>query len=360
MLFSSKAATPAIGTETEAGISAPAESIQDATASDGKAVVFKEAPAPALPYTLPQNAVIVTTSAAFQSAVNSATPGATIALRAGTYTGISMTISKQLTIEAYPGETVWMDGQNTQQFAFFFVTNAGGGLLRGIGFKNYASVKDFSQKPAMVIVASSIANGMTIDSCIFQDSAAAGLSVQSNNSVVTNNTITKNNWLGLHVNHADGIRVENNIISENNTGNNPMQGTTAVAAGAKFTYTRGATIKNNQFINNNANGLWIDLQASDIVITGNKATGNARNGIYYEVSTKGTITGNTVTNNAAYGVSLSGSNNTTVTGNTASANTGGNFYVQEDPRTAANNTQCAAGAAYGADCDSYSNNIQSS
>jgi parallel beta-helix repeat protein len=314
---------------------------------------------PTAGYSIPANAVQVSTSAGFQSAVSSATAGTTIVLRAGTYTGVSLTLSKQLTIEAYPGETVWMDGQNSLQYALYMVTNASGSLLRGIGFRNYASTKDFSQKPAMVIVASSVSSGVTIDHCTFENSAAAGASVQANHSVVTNNLFTSNNWIGLHVNHADGIDVENNIMSNNNTGNNATSGTTAAAAGAKFTYTRGATIKNNQFINNNSNGLWIDLQASDIVISGNAASGNARNGIYYEVSTRGTITGNTVANNAAYGIELSGSNNTTVTGNSLSGNTGGNTFAQEDPRTAANDTQCSAGAAYGADCDSYSNTVQS-
>jgi parallel beta-helix repeat protein len=316
------------------------------------------------PYSLPANAIIVSSSSAFLSALSTAPAGSTIALHAGTYTGISKTLSKQLTIEAYPGETVWLDGQNTTVYAFYFVTSAGGSMLRGLGIKNYAATKDVSQKPAMVITDKSLTSGMTIDRCIFQGSASMGLSVQSNNSTVTNSTFDSNNWIGLHVNHGDGIDVENNTISNNNTGNNEIQGTTAAAAGSKFTYTRGATIKNNQFLNNKATGLWIDLEASDIVINGNTITGNAHHGISYEVSTRGTITNNTIKNNGDldstivdYGVRLSGSNTTTVIHNTMSNNGAGDINVYEDPRNPSNDSLCAAGAAWGADCNSYNNVI---
>jgi parallel beta-helix repeat protein len=310
-------------------------------------------------YTIPSNSIIVNSTSTFKAAVSSASAGSTIVLRAGIYTDISLTISKRLTIAAYPGESVWLDGQNKLQFALFLVTNAGGSKIQGIGFKKYASTKDFSLKPAMVIIASSLSSGVTVEYCTFQESESIGLSVQTNNSVVKNNVFDKNNWMGLHVNNGHGIIVQNNIMSNNNTGNNAISGTTAAAAGAKFTYTRGATITNNQFINNKANGLWIDLQAADIVISNNTASGNLRNGIYYEVSTRGTITNNTVTGNSAYGIQLSGSNNTTVTGNSLSGNSL-NIFVQEDPRNVSNDSKCSSGAAFGADCDSYNNTVQSS
>ncbi|NBU33289.1 hypothetical protein EB118_01870 [bacterium] len=318
------------------------------------------APPQTINYTIPSNSIIVNSTSSFKAAVSSASAGSTIVLRAGIYTDISLTISKKLTIAAYPGESVWLDGQNKLQFALFLVTNAGGSKIQGIGFKKYASTKDFSQKPAMVIIASSLSSGVTVEYSTFQESESIGLSVQTNNSVVKNNVFDKNNWMGLHVNNGHGIIVQNNIMSNNNTGNNAISGTTAAAAGAKFTYTRGATITNNQFINNKANGLWIDLQAENIVISNNTASGNLRNGIYYEVSTKGTITNNTVTGNSAYGIQLSGSNNTTVTGNSLSRNTAGNIFVQEDPRNVSNDPKCSSGKVYGADCDSYNNTVQSS
>jgi len=46
------------------------------------------------------------------AAVSAASSGAVIVMRAGTYHE-SLTISKQVTIQAYPGEAVWLDGSST-------------------------------------------------------------------------------------------------------------------------------------------------------------------------------------------------------------------------------------------------------
>lgn len=70
------------------------------------------------------------------------------------------------------------------------------------------------------------------------------------------------------------------------------------AGGVKIgNHPKKVTVTNNCVYNNNGNGLWTDVQASNVIYRANTVFNNNGQGIFYEISTQGTIEDNFVGGN---------------------------------------------------------------
>jgi parallel beta-helix repeat protein len=112
-------------------------------------------------------------------------------------------------------------------------------------------------------------------------------------SVVRGNHTHHNGEVGLGGGGTDGL-YEGNEVDHNNTAGFDQFW---AGAGAKWAYTVRLTLRNNFSHDNAGPGLWVDLDSRDTTIEGNKVTGNAGPGIFYEISHGASIRDNVVSGN---------------------------------------------------------------
>jgi hypothetical protein len=99
------------------------------------------------------------------------------------------------------------------------------------------------------------------------------------------------------------------------------------AGATKFIDTHGLDFRNNAVLDNAGPGIWFDTMNTDATIVGNEISGNAINGVFYELSSGALVEDNVITDNGAEGGALAAgifvanSPGVTVRNNTLSGNT---------------------------------------
>ncbi|GAA3472311.1 hypothetical protein GCM10018965_068640 [Nonomuraea roseola] len=226
---------------------------------------------------------------------------------------------------------------SSRRYALQFLAGAENSVVRGIGFAQYATSQDYRKQPAVVI---SQADGVVLEDNTITLNAAAGVVANASNMRITGNEISFNGSNGVLSYRAVGLRFESNKIVGNNQERTGLESSRSLAgAGMKATYLRKAIIKDNVFEGNIGTGFWCDLSCEDVTIVGNLAKGNAKHGLYYEVSARGLIASNLMTGNGQSGLKISGSNHVRVYNNTLAGNAQ-TLLVAEDPRP--NTDRCDA------------------
>ncbi len=169
-----------------------------------------------------------------------------------------------------------------------------GVTVRGIGVRGYGT-----PLPEMGTVRiDQPGAGATIENVVIRDNATAGLSISAPSVAVRSVTTARNGYLGIHGNHADGLRVSNTLVSGNNT-EHFLAG--PVAGGMKVTRARDVAVAGSEFVNNDGAGLWCDESCHDFSVTNSTASGN-KTGVVFELSAKALIANNRIRDNSYAGI----------------------------------------------------------
>ncbi len=108
--------------------------------------------------------------------------------------------------------------------------------------------------------------------------------------------------------------------------------------GGKWGAASDLMVRDNVVRDNRGPGLWSDVQSTDVTYQGNTVTGNADAGIFYEISSGGTITDNYVSGNGfgmdvwlwGSGILLAASSGVVVSDNTVVDNADAIGLIQQD------------------------------
>lgn len=205
---------------------------------------------------------------------------------------------KQVEISA-----VWW-GLNTYDLAESGVT------IRGLKIMHYTDAGLFIGSP-----------GTVIENCEVVWNGAAGIRVQHADDVVLkNNLFAYNACQGGGISYADRIKLINNSFKENNYENYNRNSWSA--SGIKVLWSRSAEIRNNSFVDNDANGLWLDERSNNAIIVHNFVKNSTRSGIHCEISNNVIIAGNVVLESGKHqsflgkGISVANSSGVKVYNNT--------------------------------------------
>ncbi|MEV6412454.1 right-handed parallel beta-helix repeat-containing protein [Kribbella sp. NPDC051718] len=157
--------------------------------------------------------------------------------------------------------------------------------------------------------------------------------VKANNTKVERNLVHHNGQLGLGQYNSLKANVTRNVITYNNT--DGFWIADWESGGMKSTRSSG-TVSANLIRSNKGVGFWADVADDGRVISSNKITGNAADGIRFEISRNGVIENNTITGNGfgtgrgsgtslwdGGGINVNTSSNVTVRNNTVSGNVNG-------------------------------------
>ena len=162
-----------------------------------------------------------------------------------------------------------------------------------------------------------------------------GVGVQQYGGVLRGNRIHHNGQLGIG-GGGTGLVVEGNEIAHNNTqGYNPYW----EAGGTKWAFAKKLTIRNNWSHHNGGQGLWTDIDNSEVLYEGNLVEDNDMAGIMHEISYSATIRDNVARRNGnrvnwgpeGAGILVYNSRDVEVSGNTVSDNAAG-VAVRNDHR----------------------------
>jgi parallel beta-helix repeat protein len=213
---------------------------------------------------------------------------------------------------------------------------ANGSRILGLRFTAYAA--PHLDNSGNLYVGSS---NTLIENSQFDHSSGAGLKIAGSNMTVRHITASDNAAEGMQGNRNDNSVVTNSQFLRNNTDKFKSEGCgmSCTVAGFKTAHTANLSVLNNAFVdNNNANGYWCDLGCTGGLISGNAVSGSF-DGIFYEVSSRGTITGNYV-EKSHKGIRVSGSDNVTITNNELVNNTW-QLTVYDDRRSASTDSYSA-------------------
>jgi len=151
-------------------------------------------------------------------------------------------------------------------------------------------------------------------------------------------TIEYNEITGNHTGVAvpNGSLIRQNYIHHNSRGgylgyrsaNTTFEGNEFAYNGGeqKVLGTTGITFRNNFVHHNVADGIWYDGENTSALIEGNRVEDNAREGIFYEISSKAIIRNNILRRNNFSGIFISTSKEVQVYGNTLEDNYRGIQY----------------------------------
>lgn len=214
---------------------------------------------------------------------------------------------------------------------------ANGSKILGLRFTAYAA--PHLDNSGNLYVGSS---NTLIENSQFDHSSGAGLKIAGSNMTVSHITASDNAAEGMQGNRNDNSVVTNSQFLRNNTDKFKSEGCgmSCTVAGFKTAHTANLSVLNNAFVdNNNANGYWCDLGCTGGLISGNAVTGSF-DGIFYEVSSRGTITDNYI-EKSHKGIRVSGSDHVTISDNELVNNTY-QLTVYDDRRSASTDAYSAS------------------
>lgn len=182
-----------------------------------------------------------------------------------------------------------------------------GSRVRGLGFRGYA---DRGMHTG--------ADNITIEDCTFFQNAESGFhtsgvsGVLARNLVIRGNLCVANGRKGAAVVMAQAPVIENNTFELNNIEGYRLNWD---AAGLKVLQSPHVMLRENVARDNNASGLWLDIDCDDATYLRNTATGNRAVGIFFEISQRAIIAFNVATDNGA-GIQVANSSGAQVYNNT--------------------------------------------
>jgi parallel beta-helix repeat protein len=159
-----------------------------------------------------------------------------------------------------------------------------GSVMRGLGVRHYATAI------ARLGAVKARAQGITFENVVFQDNAAAGLSVlYATDARIRSCTAIGNGQLGVHAEGATGLLVEGSLFRGNNR---ERFSAIASSGGIKAANTDFFVLRRNLAEGNFAHGFWLDLSSDSGTIVRNVARNNTAAGIIVEMSTAEIIASN--------------------------------------------------------------------
>lgn len=200
---------------------------------------------------------------------------------------------------------------------------ASGVTLRGVGIRRYAP-----SVPHMGTITLEHPQA-TLENVHITDNATTGLSVIASDAQLRRVTIARNGMLGMHGSYADRAALSDLLAANNNTENFNYA---PAASGVKIGRTRGLTIVNASFLDNNATGLWLDESVYDAKIIRSVSRNNVRHGLSLEISAVMTVLGNVIADNGGFGIKINNTNQVQLWNNTLSNNDRPLNIVQDDRR----------------------------
>jgi len=160
-----------------------------------------------------------------------------------------------------------------------------------------------------------------VESADISYNSLIGLDVNgASNMLVENSRMTYNGQVGLEASHSSYVTIQSNNISNNNTGNYDV---TQEAAGLKGTNVSYITVRNNWMADNAANTLWFDVASSNITVAGNQVLRSKCYGIYFELANQVLVVGNVAHDNKQQGIGVHFTTNARLYNNTLVNNGGG-------------------------------------
>jgi hypothetical protein len=250
------------------------------------------------PITAPAGAVTISPEQSVESVVDAAPAGTTFWFEPGTYTLGSGEFDQIVpddgdTFVGAPGAII--NGQNLNDYAF--VGDATNVTIEYLTVENFGPTGGNQDQG---VVNHDSAAGWTIEYSTITDNAGAGTMVGSNN-VLRYNCLQDNGQYGFNAYSTDGpsnIVLDHNEIAGNDTydfeEHDPGCGCTG---GGKFWVVDGASVTDNYVHDNDGVGLWADTNNRGFDIEGNYISGNAAEGVIYEISYNALIQANTFVRN---------------------------------------------------------------
>jgi len=205
---------------------------------------------------------------------------------------------------------------------------ADGSVVRGLGFRRYATGYGPVQKAALRVDSASV----TVENNTFAWNATTGLALFAAGGVVRGNRAVDNGQLGMCGDRADGLRLEGNLFARNNR---ERFRTSWEAGGVKVSRSRDMLWRSNSCEGNLGTGFWCDASCYDVTLVQNTSLGNLGHGFMYEISAFAVIAANRAIGNREAGIRVgAGSENVLVCQNTLVDN-GVAVQVVDDSRTSA-------------------------
>ncbi|NNM46671.1 NosD domain-containing protein [Knoellia koreensis] len=255
--------------------------------------------------------------------------------------------ARRLVVGADPAGQTMQAAKRAQALAIY---NTTGLTIKNIGFRRYGS-NEFTNATSGAVALNKV-TGAVLDGVAFTQNAGGGLlGWQAKKLTVRHSFLSLNGFDGMLANGSrrealanpsagirDDVLVENSRLDGNNTdGFGPNCAASCASAGAKFTQMVGFTLRDNSFSHNGGNkaaGFWCDLACTEGRIYNNAFVSNAAEGLFYEVSDRGTIASNVMVGN---GFAVKGSGlmvsaaNTRIYNNTIAGNYN-NVLIYDDTR----------------------------
>ncbi|QQS19890.1 right-handed parallel beta-helix repeat-containing protein [Candidatus Saccharibacteria bacterium] len=224
--------------------------------------------------------------------------------------------------------------------AFVLEGGAGGNIIRGIGFRRFATNEKVEGSYTHGSLFINVPN-VTFENNTIAANAGAGIGYGTpKGAIFRGNIVANNGYDGMSGNGSvmtagsiDNLQILNNVFYGNNAALFGLNCNISCGqAGIKLAHIAGYTLKNNLFENQmgSAHGFWCDMACVDGVHVNNVLKNNGGAGIYYEISDRGIIASNLAIGNKAYGIK-SGSANTKVYNNTLVNNRVG-MLIYDDNR----------------------------
>ncbi|KAF5417667.1 MAG: Cell surface glycoprotein [Candidatus Methanogaster sp.] len=260
-----------------------------------------------------------------QDAVNNASSGDTICVKAGNYTE-NVNVDRRLTLAGEGASVVTVTNSTADHHIFnvtadcvnisgFNVTGATGSDKAGI-YLNGADCCNISDNTALYNY-----DGIDLydssDNILLNNTASNnegdGIELRSSsNNTLTGNT-ANSNYAGIHLESSS-----NNILLNNNASNNDNHGI-SLWGSSNNTLLNNAANSNQKYISGYSSGICLDFSSNNTLLN-NTASNNEGDGIGIYDSINSTLTGNTANSNHCDGIYLEFSSNNTLLGNTASNN----------------------------------------
>jgi hypothetical protein len=177
-----------------------------------------------------------------------------------------------------------------------------------------------------------VGDSWLVDGVTARANHLSGIDLIGDGSVIRASLADQNGKYGISGAGRNHL-VEGNEVSRNNTAGFGVDGSNGCgsAGGSKFVNTTNLVVRHNDYHDNFCNGIWLDINNVDSLITENRTTGNDGSGIRVEISYRATISKNVVVGNHGIGIVNNNSPDVTVTGNLLVRNGGGSVrFIQSD------------------------------
>jgi parallel beta-helix repeat protein len=259
-----------------------------------------------------------------QSIVDGSPTGTRFLLKAGVHRRQQIRPKSGMVFMGEPGAV--LDGENVTAYAFETLATAPSGVvIQDLVIERYVPP---SQRGAI-----QGDNGVNwrVEHNEIRNNANHGLRAGTGMRIL-NNHVHHNGVVGIAGYMADGVLVEGNEVSYNNTLQASEDPVYAEASGIKFMKTRNLVIRNNRVHHNMAKGIWTDHAWPTTLIEHNTVNDNASSGIWHEVSYDAVIRYNTISRNGGTtagswlsraGIQVTNSPNVKVHNNTLTGNANG-------------------------------------